>query len=266
MTFQSDGSLLIEVATPEESLKLQALAMLNGTPAKCSPHRSLNQCKGVIRPTHLLKYSEEGLLKEFESQKVVEVKKMNKSINGVLTPLPTYVLTLDLVQLPQKLKAAWLRLQIRPYVPASRSFFYCQKFGHVCNSCRQKLRGEKSVIILEREIQTVRAKENIPFSEAKRIVLSRFIHLGVSFASVLQKARTVPKPTVTKSSPVGDQLAKTESSSSKSNPKRRLSGDDKHSSPSSKANRYETLTDSNDHNDIFYDVVSDTDPIMCSSG
>ena len=145
MTFQSDGSfLLIEVATPEESVKLQALAMLNGTPAKCSLHRSLNQCKGVIRSTHLLKYSEERLLKEFESQKVVEVKQMNKYINGVLTPLPTYVLTFNLVRLPQKLKAAWLRLQIRPYVPAPRCF-YCQKFGHVSNSCREKLKGEKNV-------------------------------------------------------------------------------------------------------------------------
>ena len=145
MTFQSDGSLLIEVATPEESLKLQALAMLNGTPAKCSPHRSLNQCKGVICSTHLLKYSEERLLKEFKSQKVVDVKQMNKYINGVLTPLPTYVLTFDLVRLPQKLKAAWLRLQIRPYVPAPRRCFYCQRFGHVSNSCRNKLKGEKSV-------------------------------------------------------------------------------------------------------------------------
>ena len=45
MTSQSYGSLLTEVATPEESVKLQALAMLNGTPAKCSLHRSFNQCK-----------------------------------------------------------------------------------------------------------------------------------------------------------------------------------------------------------------------------
>ena len=73
ITFQGDGSLLIEVATPEESLKLQGLALLDGISAKCAPHKSLNQCKGVIRSTHLLKYSEERLLKEFESQKVVDV-------------------------------------------------------------------------------------------------------------------------------------------------------------------------------------------------
>ena len=145
MSFQSDGSLLIEVATPEESLKLQALAMLNDTPAKCSPHKSLNQCKGVIRSTHLLKYSEERLLKEFESQKVVDVKQMNKYIDGVSTPLPTYILTFDLVRLPQKLKAAWLRIPIRPYVPAPRRCFYCQKFAHVSNSCRKKLNGENSI-------------------------------------------------------------------------------------------------------------------------
>ena len=101
--------------------------------------------------------------------------------------------------------------------------------------------------------------------------MSQFIRPGVSFTPVIQKARTVPKPTVTISSPIGDQMKKKESSSSKSSPKHRLSGDEKDSSPSSKANRYETLpdemdADSNEHIVIFYDVISGTDPITCSSG
>ena len=105
ITFQSDGSLLIEVTSPEESLKLQGLGIVDGILAKCTPHKSLNHCKGVIRSTHLLKYSEERLLEEFETQKVVEVKQMKKFINGVLTPLPTYILTFNLIRLLQKIKA-----------------------------------------------------------------------------------------------------------------------------------------------------------------
>ena len=143
--FQSDGSLLIEASSAKESLKLQSMTVLNGNTVKCAPHRSMNQCRGVIRSTLLMRYSEERLLEEFESQRVIAVKQMKKHINGVLTPLPTYILTFDLLKLPQEIKASWLRFQVRPYVPTPRRCFYCQRFGHVSNTCRRKLKGEKRI-------------------------------------------------------------------------------------------------------------------------
>ena len=303
ITFQSDGSLLIEATTPEESLKLQGLDLIDGITAKCAPHRSLNQCKGVIRSPHLLKYSEERLLNEFASQKVVEVKQMKKFINNVLTPLPTYILTFDLIQLPQKLKAAWLRLQVRPYVPNPRRCFYCQRFGHVSNNCRRKLKDEKKVcdncgqeehggctrpsfcvncsgshpssskicdrFVLEREIQAIRAKENIPFPEAKRIVLSQFIRPGVTFASVLQRARKSSKPDVGKSTPKENQFVPKTIPPTKPNPKRRLSGEDEDNSPSFKSNRFELLEDQMDAKSVEGNDEVDNPveflPEVCSS-
>ena len=220
---QSDGSLLIEVTSLEESKKLQSLTLLSGSSARCFPHRTLNTCKGVIRSVDLMKYSEERLEKEFRSQKVIEVKQMKRSSNGNITPLPVYVLTFDLLRLPPIIKAAWLRLQVKPYVPTPRRCYYCQKFGHVSNNCRRKIKGEKNICnvcgqeehgecnntpycvncreshpssskkcdryILEREIQTVKTKDRISFVEAKNRVLSQYIRPGVSFASVLEKSK-----------------------------------------------------------------------------
>ena len=142
---ESDGCLLVEAASLEESKNLQSLSILDGSKVKCFPHRTLNSCKGVIRSVELLKYSEERLQKEFESQKVIEVKQMKRNTNGTITPLPVYVLTFDLLRLPPIIKAAWLRLEVKPYVPAPRRCYYCQRFGHVSNNCRRRIKGEKMI-------------------------------------------------------------------------------------------------------------------------
>ena len=234
MSFENDGSLLIEVTSPEESEKVQSLELINGIKASCTPHKSMNSCRGVIRSPYLMKYSEERLQEEFESQKVVNVKQMMKKIDGVLTPIPTYVLTFNMTKLPLVLKAAWLRLEVRPYIPSPRRCYYCQRFGHVSDSCRRKIKGDKRICnncgqedhgdcnkpsfcinctgnhpasskscdryILEREIQTIRSKEHVTFQEAKKRVMTHFIRPGVSFASVIDKGRRISVPAKSESS------------------------------------------------------------------
>ena len=90
---QSTGDLLIEVASPEESEKLQRLAAVNGVAASCLPHTSLNNCKGVVYCKELLRYSEEMLLEELRDQHVIEVKRMKKKIGDFLEDQPMLILT-----------------------------------------------------------------------------------------------------------------------------------------------------------------------------
>ena len=45
---QSNGRLLVEVNSPEESSKLKTVSSLGGVSVRCSPHFSLNQSKGFI--------------------------------------------------------------------------------------------------------------------------------------------------------------------------------------------------------------------------
>ena len=52
--FQGDGSLLIEVSSPEESERLMKMSKLVGLNVKCIPHPTFNQCRGVIYAPELL--------------------------------------------------------------------------------------------------------------------------------------------------------------------------------------------------------------------
>ena len=220
ITRQGEETLLIEVSSPEESVKLLKMKMAKGSEVKCTPHRSLNQCKGVIYSKDLINYSEERLQEEFESQNVIEVKRMMKKVDGNLCPLPLLILTFDMLKLPDTVSAAWLRLQVRPYVPSPRRCFYCQMFGHVFTSCRRKLKNEAQICVncgeedhgecsrpprcfnckgdhaassktcdryqFEKEVLAIKTKEHITFKEAKQRVLPRFKQL-FSFATVVKK-------------------------------------------------------------------------------
>ena len=276
IVFQGDGSVLVEVTSLEEKEKLLSLTAINGRSAKCAPHKLMNQCKGVIRAPLLMQFSEERLQKEFEDQSVIEVKQMKKKIDGVLTPMPTYVLTFDLSRLPKEIKAAWLYFDVRPYIPLPRRCFYCHRFGHVTDTCRRKIKGEKKIChncgqdehgdcennsfcincrgnhpsvskkcdryVMEKEILTVRAKEHTTYSEAKKKVLSQCIRPGVTFASV-----TKAKPIVNDIIPNFLNNQKSPSVPKRIPPvnpaKRRLSREEQDDSPISKSNRFEILTD-----------------------
>ena len=220
ISYLNDGSLLVEVSSIEDSSKLLSIPSLSGSNVESVPHRSLNQSRGVIRSVELLRYSEEKLQEEFEDQGVVNVKQMKKTVSGLLTPLPTYVLTFNSVKLPRFIRAAWLRLEVRPYIPSCRRCFYCQRYGHVINSCRKKIKGEKGVcaqcgqdehgecnnpphcincgeshpasskkctrFIFEQEVQALRAKEHLSFQEARQRVGSVFINSGKTFSSLFK--------------------------------------------------------------------------------
>ena len=219
---QNDGSLLIEASSPEESRKLLTLKSVSGLKAKCFPHPLFNQVRGVIQSRDLLKYSEERIQEKLENQKVVKVQRMHKKVNGNLVPLPTLILTFDMVKLPSTVKAAWLHFHVKPYVPTPKRCFHCQRFGHVLAKCRSKLKDLRGTcfncgqtahgecnktpfcvncgeghpsssrkcdsFILEQEIQAVRAKEHISFLEAKQKVLAQCIRPGISFATVVSKS------------------------------------------------------------------------------
>ena len=224
MTPQSDGGLLIEVPSLEESEKIQKLMAVDGVEAICTPHRTLNQCKGVISCFDLLKYSEERILEELKSQKVSAVKRIIKKENGIEVPTPTLILTFELLKAPEIIRAAWHRLKVRPFIPKVKRCFYCQKYGHVNNTCRRKEKGEPEICVncgreqhgecnnhpscvncggdhaasskscdryvLEQEIMNLRSIEHISFAEAKEAILSRNIRPGVSFASVLRNKKS----------------------------------------------------------------------------
>ena len=146
ISFQADGTLLIEAISPEESEKMKKLNKIQGYKVDCKCHQSMNSCRGVIFSKQLIKYSEEKLLQEFNEQHVTDVKRIKKKVNDELLPTPLLILTFDLLRLPPTISAAWMRIHVRPYIPSPRRCFHCQKFGHFTTSCRNKIKGEQKFV------------------------------------------------------------------------------------------------------------------------
>ena len=225
LTPQNDGGLLVEVSSLKDSETILSLSVLDGVETKSSPHVTLNQCKGFIFSTDLLKYSEDRLKEEFAEQGVVDVRRIRKRENGVEISSPLLILTFNLLRLPNSIQAAWLNLKVRPYVPRVRRCFYCQKFGHVRDKCRKAQKGQKPICkncgeqehgvctkpshcincngnhdaasnkctqyIFEKEILTLKAKEHISYREARERVLS---HQPSSTFAAAVKKNPVRKP------------------------------------------------------------------------
>ena len=224
---QKKGELVVETNSVAESRKMQNMSILGGVQASCTPHLALNCSKGIVYAPQLLLYSEERLEQEFKDQGVIKVERMKKKVNGVPTPLPNLILTFNSFKLPDILQAAWFRFKIKLFIPRPRRCFYCQRFGHVLESCRLKMEGKKpvcvncsedehgrcqksskcihcggnhpssykgcDVFIFEKEVQATRVSERVTFAEARHLVQSRNIRPGTSFAKVVADSRSSRK-------------------------------------------------------------------------
>lgn len=129
-----DGSFLVECNNDAQAHKLLKLtSFYDVVNVKVEPHKILNRSKGVIRSYDLMSCTEEEICQELKSLNVVEVKQvMNK--RRELTPM--YILTFETPNLPQVIKAGYLKLEVRPYIPAPLRCFRCYKFGHITGGCR----------------------------------------------------------------------------------------------------------------------------------
>ena len=71
----------MEVASPEEAARLCALSAMPGIEMSCTPHATLNQCRGVTFFRDILRYSEEKLLREMKGKVVVAVHRFQKKVD-----------------------------------------------------------------------------------------------------------------------------------------------------------------------------------------
>lgn len=129
-----NNTYLIECTKDAQATKLLNLTqLLDGTKVQVEAHGKLNQSKGVVSAPDLMTCSEELILEELKTQNVTEVKQIiNKRENR---PTPLFVLTFSTPFLPSSIKAGYLHLEVRPYVPAPLRCFTCLRFGHLTESC-----------------------------------------------------------------------------------------------------------------------------------
>ena len=199
---QADGSLFTEIFSQDQSDKLMKLTELVGRKVICSPHPVYNQTRGVVYAPELLSLDTDEIQSELQDQNVIKVVRMRKKVHGELIPLPSLILTFSTHKLPNSIKAGWLNLNVKPYIPSPLRCYHCQMYGHLIQKCKKKINQEPAIchncgktahgecseaascihcggehpasskncsrFIFEKEVQAVKVMEKLTFKEARK--------------------------------------------------------------------------------------------------
>ena len=130
VTKQCSRELMVELRSKEQERKLEKVKSFLDIPVTVGPHKSLNTSKGVIKHSDFQDCIEEEFVDEFPD--VIYARK-----GDVRIPTNTIVLTFDCPKPPSSLRAGYLTVPVRPYVPFPMRCFKCHKFGHGEDKCRR---------------------------------------------------------------------------------------------------------------------------------
>lgn len=218
ITRQRDGSILIETSSQEQTQRVLNLKKIGNREVVVTEHPRLNSVKGVVKCWDFVDMDEEELLIELKDQKVTAIRQLKRKPSPIDMRMAqqrnenspqwkdtgTYIVTFALPEVPSKMKAGYLELDVRPFVPDPIRCFRCQGYGHMRTSCREVAMcgrcaqeehapalctsgikclncGKAHVswskkcrsYIAEYEVQKIKVYEKVSFAEAKRIFINR---------------------------------------------------------------------------------------------
>jgi len=124
------GDILAETESQVYSTKLQHLSKLGGVRVQITPHCSLNTCKWVICSQEVAACSVEEIIWELKPQGVPpsQVWKMDVQPD-------VQILSFALSRPPQHIKAGYICLPVKLYIPNRLRCYKCQKYEHGSNTC-----------------------------------------------------------------------------------------------------------------------------------
>ena len=231
------GDILVECSRKQQSINLLQLTKIDNVPVSASPHNSLNSSKGVIRDRDqdLADFGEEYICSELKSQGVTNVKRFTMKKGDNIIKLNTYLITFNKPSVPESIFIGPYSVRVDLYIPNPTRCFTCQKFGHGKGQCRNRLvcfrcaeeghegfdcrksikcsncsgdhmasSKECPFFIKEKQIVTLKVKNNISYQEARRMISTQITPLPVSFANVAKKVFTSVGTQTSLSWPHGD--------------------------------------------------------------
>ncbi|GBO40287.1 hypothetical protein AVEN_190981-1 [Araneus ventricosus] len=221
------GDLLIEVVTRKQAEQIIKLKSLDNIPVAVSAHATLNSSKGVVSCGELLNVPIEEILKGFQPQGVTQVHRIKIRKNEQLIDTKHLILTFHSPRIPESVRAGYIKLKVRPYIPNPLRCFKCQRFGHSKASCRGTLTCARcagaghdsfnctesakcvnckglhtsfsrlcSAWEFEKEVISEKVKKDISFLEARRLVKSRTPAPGTSYASAVRQKPETTSPRI----------------------------------------------------------------------
>ncbi|GBM11537.1 hypothetical protein AVEN_240673-1 [Araneus ventricosus] len=155
------GDLLVEVQSRKQSEQILKIKKISTIPITVSPHASLNSSKGVITCGELLNVPTEEILTELQGQGVSHVRRISIRRDGQLLNTKHLILTFDSAKLPENIKAGYMRLSVRTYIPNPLRCFQCQRFGHSKTSCRGTLTCARCAEVGHESTDCTRAEKNL---------------------------------------------------------------------------------------------------------
>ncbi|XP_049523873.1 uncharacterized protein LOC125945682 [Dermacentor silvarum] len=217
----ASGDLLLELRDKMQYEKLPKLVSFGAIPVSVTPHRSMNTIRGVISDDDLMELTETELLEGWSDQNVINVKRIKMRRDGKEIQTKHLILTFGSSVLPEIIETGYVKIRVRPYIPNPLRCFKCQRFGHSSQNCRGRITcakcadehpsescenaphcvncdGEHAAYSRscpswkkEKEIVTIKVKENISFREARR----RVSYLPKnSFAEVARQGAAPQRP------------------------------------------------------------------------
>ena len=135
VTKERSGDIMVELRSELQHLKLGKVTEFLGMPVTVEAHKSLNSSKGVIRHRDFRPCSEEEIVEELPG--VIHARRIKVRKGADRVPTDTIVLTFDTPRPPTSLRAGYLTLPVRPYIPFPMRCFKCQRFGHGKDRCRR---------------------------------------------------------------------------------------------------------------------------------
>ncbi|GBM02561.1 hypothetical protein AVEN_178492-1 [Araneus ventricosus] len=180
------GDFLIEVNSRKQAQQIIKLNNLPSIPVTVTAHATLNFSKGIVSCGELLHTPVEETTKELENQRVTSVRRITMRRDGKLLDTKHLIITFHSPKLPECIKAGYMRLAVRPYIPTPLRCFKCQCFGHSKDSCRGTLSCARCAEA-GHESSGCTAEEKCVNCKARRIVKSRKPAPGTSYASAVKK-------------------------------------------------------------------------------
>ncbi|GFO03549.1 RNA-directed DNA polymerase from mobile element jockey [Plakobranchus ocellatus] len=135
VTKLGSGDLMVELKSNDQAKKLGAIATFLDIPVTVSPHKRLNSSKGVIRSCDLWCCSEEEMVEELSGVTHARRIKVRRGEDKIQTDI--VVLTFDSPKLLSRIRAGYLTLDVRPYVPLPMRSYKCQRYGHGKDRCKK---------------------------------------------------------------------------------------------------------------------------------
>ncbi|GBO15275.1 hypothetical protein AVEN_257167-1, partial [Araneus ventricosus] len=113
----ASGDLLLETGSALQSKAFLSAKTFLDLPVSITPHKTLNFCRGVVSDDEILFSSDEEILEGLSSQGVVNVRRILTRKGTATFPTKHVILTFSSTVLPSSIKAGYLNIRVRPYIP-----------------------------------------------------------------------------------------------------------------------------------------------------